>query len=79
MTKETAYHERQTFKGAHLQDPYYDPHHDPYFVKEKYRDGSVCNGCGVLFEKGHFVWPSQPAAAENEITCPACKRTEDGP
>ncbi len=51
--------------------------HDPYFVKEKYRDPSVCEKCGVLFRNGAFEWVAKIPANAEKIVCPACKRIED--
>jgi hypothetical protein len=51
--------------------------HDPYFVKQKYQDPSVCEKCSVLFRNGAFEWvtPIPPHAAR--IICPACRRIAD--
>ncbi len=51
--------------------------HDPYYVKQKYRDPSVCERCSVVFTNGAFEWvkPIPPNAAK--IICPACRRIED--
>lgn len=51
--------------------------HDPYFVKQRYRDPSVCEKCNVVFRNGTFEWvkPLPPNAAR--IICPACRRIED--
>lgn len=52
--------------------------HDPYFVRERYLDPSVCGSCGVLFRGGIFEWPDTKKV-ENaaKITCPACRRIKD--
>ena len=52
--------------------------HDPYFVKQRYRDPSVCERCNVVFRNGAFEWvkPLPPNAIR--IICPACRRIEDG-
>jgi hypothetical protein len=51
--------------------------HDPYFVKQRYRDPSVCERCNVVFRNGAFEWvkPLPPDAAR--MICPACRRVED--
>ncbi len=51
--------------------------HDPYFVKQKYRDPSVCEKCSVVFKNGAFEWvkPIPPSAAK--MVCPACRRIAD--
>ncbi len=51
--------------------------HDPYFVKTKLRDPSVCEKCRVVFHNGIFDWlDTLPPGAEKMI-CPACRRIED--
>lgn len=50
--------------------------HDPYFVKEKYEEPSVCEVCGVVFEDGIFKWGEAPKDAKKMI-CPACRRIKD--
>jgi hypothetical protein len=39
-----------------------DDIHDPYFVKERYPDPSVCEKCGVLFRNKTW-WPQKPLQA----------------
>jgi hypothetical protein len=51
--------------------------HDPYFVREKYSEPSVCRKCGVVFQDGIFEWMKNPPADSHEITCPACQRIRD--
>ena len=51
--------------------------HDPYFVKQKYRDPSVCEKCNVLFRNGVFEWVKKIPPNASKIVCPACRRTKD--
>ncbi len=51
--------------------------HDPYFMREKFKEPSVCRKCGVVFQDGIFEWVKRPPADAEEITCPACRRIED--
>jgi hypothetical protein len=50
---------------------------DPYFVREKYSEPSVCRECGVVFQDGIFEWVKNPPAEAAEITCPACLRIQE--
>lgn len=51
--------------------------HDPYFVREKYSDPSVCESCGLLFSGGIFEWPEKSIKSAAKMTCPACRRIQD--
>lgn len=51
--------------------------HDPYFVKEKYPEPSVCERCGVVFADGIFAWVNPVPKDFPKMICPACKRIED--
>lgn len=51
--------------------------HDPYFVKEKYPEPSVCERCGVVFADGIFAWVKPVPKDFPKMICPACKRIED--
>ena len=51
--------------------------HDPYFVKEKYREPSVCKKCGVAFQGGLFVWSKAAPGNADTMICPACRRIAD--
>ncbi len=51
--------------------------HDPYFVKQRYRDPSVCEKCNVLFRNGVFEWSRTIPPNATRMVCPACRRIED--
>lgn len=51
--------------------------HDPYFVKEKYQDPSVCSKCNVVFHDGLFEWLGATPPDAQKMICPACRRIDD--
>lgn len=51
--------------------------HDPYFVKEKYQDPSVCVKCNLVFHDGLFEWLGTVPADAQKMVCPACRRIDD--
>jgi len=53
-----------------------DPRHDPYQERVKYREPTVCDGCGAIYHDGHWQRGSPPATSEHAM-CPACKRVRD--
>ena len=53
-----------------------DLRNDPYHAKGKYREPTVCSGCGAIFENGRWKWGEAPPGA-HKATCPACARTRD--
>jgi NMD protein affecting ribosome stability and mRNA decay len=55
-----------------------DDIHDPYFVREGYRDPSICEKCGVLFRNKVFEWTQKVPSNAARMICPACRRIEDG-
>lgn len=52
--------------------------HDPYKVRAKLPDPTLCPQCGVVFQNGRFQWPKLPPGEAHEELCPACRRTNDG-
>ncbi len=64
-------------RGEYLKDPYHDVHHDPYFLKRKYKEPAVCGACGVTYHRGLFAWVEKPIAGAETMTCPACLRIAD--
>ncbi len=52
-------------------------HHDPYFLREKYHEPSICKVCGVVFQDGIFEWMPRPSSEAKPITCPACLRIQE--
>jgi len=60
--------------GAAIYD---SPEHDPYQVKHKYTEPTVCKDCGAVFHRGRWQWGTAPAEAHRAL-CPACHRVRDG-
>jgi hypothetical protein len=51
--------------------------HDVYKHKGKLIEGTICTTCGVVFSKGRWVWDYKGETTK-QITCPACRRIQDG-
>lgn len=51
--------------------------HDPYMVRSKLPEPSVCPQCGVAYQDGRWQWLGQPPENPHEELCPACRRTND--
>lgn len=50
--------------------------HDPYRSKRKPPEPTVCPGCQVVFQSGHWQW-AQPPGDAHQGSCPACRRARD--
>lgn len=50
--------------------------HDPYQLREKLADPTVCRDCGAMFRRGRWAWTPAPADAHVAL-CPACHRIQD--
>lgn len=55
-----------------------DDIHDPYYIRERYPDPSVCEKCGVLFRNKAFEWSETAPSSAARMVCPACRRIKDG-
>ena len=53
-----------------------DPRHDPYQAKGKYKEPTLCSGCGAVFHQGRWAWVAAPRGAAM-AECPACHRIRD--
>ena len=51
--------------------------HDPYQLRERLSEPSVCTDCHAVYDDGCWQWMTSPAGAF-QIRCPACKRVRDG-
>ena len=51
--------------------------HDPYLLKGKHHDPSVCTKCGLVFHDGIFEWLNATPPKAQKMTCPACRRIGD--
>ena len=50
--------------------------HDTYRNKEKWREPTLCKGCGALFVSGRWTW-KETSEKTHSATCPACRRIAD--
>ena len=51
--------------------------HDPYMMRAKLPDPTICPECQVVFTEGRWQWlPSVPTEGHQEL-CPACRRISD--
>lgn len=51
--------------------------HDPYHVRGKYREPTLCSRCGAAYHKGRWQWLREAPPDAVEAHCPACRRVED--
>jgi hypothetical protein len=51
--------------------------HDPYFVRGRHHDPSVCPKCNLVFHDGVFDWTEGAVPNARKMVCPACKRIDD--
>lgn len=49
---------------------------DPYRLRAKYEEPTVCPDCRAVYHKGRWQWLAAPAGAEEKL-CPACQRIHD--
>ncbi|BBA36372.1 uncharacterized protein sS8_4442 [Methylocaldum marinum] len=50
--------------------------HDPYKIREKLAEPTVCPECRAVYRGGRWQWSEVPDGA-NEVLCPACHRVRD--
>jgi NMD protein affecting ribosome stability and mRNA decay len=53
-----------------------DTEHDPYQMRGKLSEPSVCTDCGAVYDEGRWQWTGSPAHAQR-VRCAACKRVHD--
>ena len=59
------------------RDRMYEEHvQDPYQLREKLPEPTVCPDCGAVYHKGRWQWGDAPKEA-NSHRCPACSRIQD--
>jgi hypothetical protein len=52
---------------------------DPYIPDRSYPEGTVCTGCGAVYQKQHWSWNDRrrelmvAAGVANEVLCPGCR------
>lgn len=51
--------------------------HDPYRMRGKPPEPTLCPECGVMFRDGHWQWPAEPPREADHALCPACRRIRD--
>lgn len=51
--------------------------HDPYQVRHKPSEPTVCSTCNAVFRDGRWQWQESWPIDSNKATCPACRRIED--
>jgi hypothetical protein len=59
--------------GAAIYD---EAPHDPYAIKGKYAEPTVCSDCRAVYVHGRWQWGEAPPDAR-EALCPACHRIRD--
>ncbi|NPA94613.1 MAG: ATPase [Thermodesulfobacteria bacterium] len=50
---------------------------DPYQIKEKFPEPTVCTSCGAVFTGGRWVWMEEKPQKANRVLCPACRRIKE--
>jgi NMD protein affecting ribosome stability and mRNA decay len=55
---------------------YDDQNPDVYREKKKYKEPTVCSGCGAVFRNGRWSWNTSVEDAHTAV-CPACRRISD--
>lgn len=53
-----------------------DAPHDPYQVRGKYPEPTVCGECHAVYERGRWIW-GETLKGAHEALCPACHRIRD--
>ena len=73
----TGRHKSQDFTHQPRRDSMYEErNHDPYLVRGKYKEPTVCPDCQAIFHKGRWQWGEAPDDAHPH-RCPACARIHD--
>lgn len=66
-----------TFRpGEHRREVMDELIDDPYFVREKFHEPTICSDCGAVFHEGRWQWTTKPENA-HLTRCPACSRIHD--
>lgn len=64
------------FKPSEQREVFPGLHGDPYRLRRKHAEPTVCSKCGAVYHDGHWQWLARPANAEEAI-CTACHRIAD--
>ncbi len=62
--------------GKHHLEVMDEPIEDPYFVRGKFAEPTVCSDCGAVFHEGRWQWTTTPENAHLK-RCPACSRIHE--
>jgi hypothetical protein len=62
--------------GEHRKEFMDEPIEDPYFVREKFTEPTVCMDCGAVFHDGRWQWMNRPENPQMK-RCPACTRIHE--
>lgn len=65
------------FKPGEHKPVYPGLEDDPYALRSKLSEPSVCPTCGAVYHDGRWQWLTRPEHAQ-EVVCTACHRTADG-
>lgn len=52
--------------------------HDPYAMRQKPAEDSLCPTCGSVYRGGRWTWAEAPSDPAKSLLCPACHRISDG-
>ncbi len=51
--------------------------HDPYKLRGKLQEPTVCPQCGASYRNGRWTWDEAPSGDVNSQLCQACRRIND--
>ena len=69
------YHTRP-FKPGEQREVFPGLENDPYLLRRKHSEPTVCSHCGAVYRDGRWQWLPRPDDAEEAI-CTACHRIAD--
>ena len=64
------------FKPGEHKPVYPGLEDDPYALRTKLSEHSICPSCGAVYHSGHWQWLAPPQHAK-EVVCTACRRTAE--
>ena len=64
------------FKPGEHRPVYPGLEDDPYVLRAKLSEPSVCPTCGAVYHRGRWQWIARPQDAK-EVVCTACHRMAD--
>lgn len=51
--------------------------HDPYKLRGKLQEPTVCPQCDAIYRKGRWTWDEEPNGETHSQLCQACRRIND--